>query len=42
MLEGVLQKTNAQLIHHVDEAAIVDKNLEESIQRINTYSKLYT
>ncbi|MBB6216197.1 methyl-accepting chemotaxis protein [Anaerosolibacter carboniphilus] len=36
-VEKLLQKTNAQLIHHVKEASIVDQKLEDSMQSIDIY-----
>ncbi|MDF2547436.1 MAG: methyl-accepting chemotaxis protein [Anaerosolibacter sp.] len=36
-IEKLLQKTNTQLIHHVEEASIVDQKLEDSIKSIDTF-----
>ncbi|MFZ5969067.1 MAG: methyl-accepting chemotaxis protein [Bacillota bacterium] len=36
-VENLLQKTNAQIIHHVQEASVVDRELEESVKSIDTY-----
>lgn len=38
-IDEILQNTNNQIIHHIDEAAIVDKALEESVRELSNYTE---
>ncbi|MCT8975577.1 methyl-accepting chemotaxis protein [Clostridium sp. CX1] len=38
-IDEILQNTNNQILHHIDEAAVVDNELEESVKELSNYTK---
>ena len=38
-IDEILQNTNSQILHHIDEASEVDKELDESVKELASYTK---
>lgn len=37
-IDEILKSTNNQILHHIDESAVVDKELEDSVKELRTYT----